>query len=273
MLIVWGLFKKAVIASELSVNLVDPVFFDPGSHSSLDLIMAAYGYAVQIYCDFSAYSDMAIGIAALVRLSLPAQLQPALSRAPRSRISGGAGISACRAGCATISISGAGRQSRKGLAAQCVNVLITMLLGGFWHGAKWTFVIWGGLHGGVQVIETLWRKAGLPGLPKLPAILVTFHIVTLGWIFFRAESFDAAIAFLKGMAQGDWRNTMTTPLLAGLMALGMAFHFTPPMLAQGIALRLRLLPAPLLGLLVAAAILLIDAMRFEGVAPFIYYQF
>ena len=77
----------------------------------------------------------------------------------------------------------------------------------------------------------------------------------------------------QGIGGGDWRNTMTTPLLAGLMLLGMAFHFTPPGLAQGVALRLRLLPAPLLGLLAAAAIIMIDAMRYEGVAPFIYYQF
>ncbi|TAK17219.1 MAG: MBOAT family protein, partial [Rhizorhabdus sp.] len=71
LLIVWGLFKKAVVASELSVNLVDPVFFDPSAHSSLDLLLAAYGYAVQIYCDFSAYSDMAIGIAALFGYRFP----------------------------------------------------------------------------------------------------------------------------------------------------------------------------------------------------------
>ena len=71
LLIVWGLFKKAVIASELSVGLVDPVFFDPAAHSSLDLIAAAYGYAVQIYCDFSAYSDMAIGLAALLGYRFP----------------------------------------------------------------------------------------------------------------------------------------------------------------------------------------------------------
>ncbi len=123
------------------------------------------------------------------------------------------------------------------------------------------------------MIETLWRRASLPGLPKPLAILITFHVVTLGWIFFRADSFDAAIAYLAGLAGGDWTNGMTTPLLGGLMLLGMAFHFTPPGLAQAIALRLRHLPAPLLGLLVAAAILVIDAMRYEGVAPFIYYQF
>ncbi|RVT92514.1 MBOAT family O-acyltransferase [Sphingomonas crocodyli] len=271
LLIVWGLFKKAVVASELSVNLVDPVFFDPAAHSSLDLLLAAYGYAVQIYCDFSAYSDMAIGIAALFGYRFPRNFnQPYRAQSlqdfwRRWHIS----LSSWLRDYLYIGLGG----NRGGLFGQCRNILITMLLGGFWHGAKWTFLIWGGLHGGVQVIETLWRKAGLPGLPKLLAILVTFHIVTLGWIFFRADTFDGAISFIGGMAGGDWRNTMTTPLLAGLMVLGMAFHFTPPGLAQGVALRLRLMPAWALGLLTAVAIIVIDAMRYEGVAPFIYYQF
>lgn len=271
LLIVWGLFKKAVVASELSVNLVDPVFFDPSAHSSLDLMIAAYGYAVQIYCDFSAYSDMAIGIAALFGYRFPRNFDQPYRAASmqdfwrRWHIS----LSSWLRDYLYIGLGG----NRGGLFMQCRNIMLTMLLGGFWHGAKWTFLIWGGLHGGVQVIETLWRRAGLPGLPKLLAILVTFHIVTLGWIFFRADSFDAAVAYLAGIGAGDWANGMTTPLLGGLILLGMAFHFTPPDLGQRIALRLRHLPAPLLGLLVGAAILVIDAMRFEGVAPFIYYQF
>jgi alginate O-acetyltransferase complex protein AlgI len=271
LLIVWGLFKKAVVASELSVNLVDPVFFDPSARSSLDLILAAYGYAVQIYCDFSAYSDMAVGIAALFGYRFPRNFDQPYRAASmqdfwrRWHIS----LSSWLRDYLYIGLGG----NRGGTFGQCRNIMLTMLLGGFWHGAKWTFLIWGALHGAVQVVETLWRKAGLPGLPKLLAILVTFHIVTLGWIFFRAESFDAAIAYLGGIANGDWHNGMTTPLLAGLIVIGMAFHFTPPLLAQGIALRLRTLPAPLLGLLVAAAIVVIDAMRYEGVAPFIYYQF
>jgi len=271
LLIVWGLFKKAVVASELSVKLVDPVFFDPSAHSSLDLLMAAYGYAVQIYCDFSAYSDMAIGIAALFGYRFPRNFMQPYRAASlqefwrRWHIS----LSSWLRDYLYIGLGG----NRGGLFMQCRNIALTMLLGGLWHGAKWTFLIWGALHGGVQVVETLWRKAGLPGLPKPLAILVTFHIVTLGWIFFRAETFDAAITYLSGLARGDWHNGVTTPLLAGLILIGMAFHFTPPALAPGIARRLRTIPAPLLGLLVAASILLIDAMRYEGVAPFIYYQF
>ncbi|AGH51249.1 membrane bound O-acyl transferase, MBOAT family protein [Sphingomonas sp. MM-1] len=274
LLIVWGLFKKAVIASELSVGLVDPVFFDPSAHSSLDLVIAAYGYAVQIYCDFSAYSDMAIGLAALLGYRFPYNFnQPYRARSlqdfwRRWHIS----LSSWLRDYLYISLGG----SRGGLARACRNIMITMLLGGLWHGAKWTFLIWGGLHGIVQVLETLWRKlrpAGWPHLPAALAIVATFHIVTLGWIFFRADTFDGAIAFLDGIGRGDWGSTIATPLAIGLILFGMAIHFTPPTLAQGIALRLRGVPAIWLGLATGVVILLIDAMRFEGVAPFIYYQF
>ncbi|ARS27079.1 MBOAT family O-acyltransferase [Sphingomonas sp. KC8] len=274
LLIVWGLFKKAVVASELSVGFVDPVFFDPGAHSSLDLVIAAYGYAVQIYCDFSAYSDMAIGLAALLGYRFPYNFnQPYRARSlqdfwRRWHIS----LSSWLRDYLYISLGG----SRGGVYKACRNIMITMLLGGLWHGAKWTFLIWGGLHGIVQVLETLWRKAKPAGWPSLPvpiAIFLTFHIVALGWIFFRAETFDSAIAFLGGIGRGDWGATVATPLAVGLILFGMAMHFTPPMLMQGIALRLRTVSAPLLGLGAGAAILLIDAMRFEGVAPFIYYQF
>jgi len=275
LLIVWGLFKKAVVASELSVGLVDPVFFDPGAHSSLDLVIAAYGYAVQIYCDFSAYSDMAIGLAALLGYRFPRNFnQPYRAHSlqdfwRRWHISLSSWLRDY------LYIDGLGG-SRRGTFRGALNVLITMLLGGLWHGAKWTFVIWGALHGLVQMIETLWRK-GKPGwapsLPKPLAVLLTFHVVTLGWIFFRAETFDGAVAFIGGIGRGDWANTMTTPLYAGLILLGLGMHFTPPNMMEGIALQIRRLPWPLLGFGVGLAILLIDAMRYEGVAPFIYYQF
>ncbi|WP_420136435.1 MBOAT family O-acyltransferase [Sphingomonas sp.] len=274
-LIVWGLFKKAVVASELSTGLVDPVFFDPSAHSRLDLIAAAYGYAVQIYCDFSAYSDMAIGIAALLGYRFPRNFnQPYRATSlqdfwRRWHIS----LSSWLRDYLYIGALGG---NRKGFARLCLNVLITMLLGGLWHGAKWTFVIWGGLHGSVLALERIWdryRPEGLPRLPKILALLVTFHIVVIGWILFRAETFDTAIAFLGGLATSTAASAVLTPLACVLIVFGMAIHFTPPDLGQRLALRLRTLPAPALGLIAGIVILIIDAMRFEGVAPFIYYQF
>ena len=274
-LIVWGLFKKAVVASELSTGLVDPVFFDPAAHSRLDLVAAAYGYAVQIYCDFSAYSDMAIGIAVLFGYKFPLNFnQPYRAQSlqdfwRRWHIS----LSSWLRDYLYIGALGG---SRKGFARQCLNLMATMLLGGLWHGAKWTFVIWGGLHGGVLALERIWeriRPEGFPRLPRVLGILITFHIVLIGWIFFRAESFDAAIAYLRGIGTAGVASDVLTPLACGLILFGMAIHFTPANLGQRLALHVRLLPAWALGLLVGITILIIDSMRFEGVAPFIYYQF
>ena len=274
LLIVWGLFKKAVVASELAVNFVDPVFFDPSAHGSADLIFAAYGYAVQIYCDFSAYSDMAIGLAALLGYRFPRNFDQPYRAASlqdfwrRWHIS----LSSWLRDYLYIGLGG----NRGGLFFICRNLMITMLLGGVWHGAKWTFLIWGGLHGLVLAIERIWRDVRpgwWPPLPKPIGILITFHIVVLGWIFFRADSFDGAIAFIQGI--GAWHGvaTVITPLGLALVLLGMSMHFGPPRMMQTIALRLRYVPAPLLGVMTGAAILIIDAMRYEGVAPFIYYQF
>ena len=275
LLIVWGLFKKAVIASELSTGLVDPVFFDPAAHGTIDLVAAAYGYAVQIYCDFSAYSDMAIGIAALLGYRFPRNFDQPYRAASlqefwrRWHIS----LSSWLRDYLYIDALGGNRQ---GFARQCVNLIVTMLLGGLWHGAKWTFVVWGGLHGSVLALERIWdrhRPEGWPRLPRWIGIILTFHIVVLGWVFFRAESFAAAIAYLGGLGGGGAGELALTPLAVGLIMFGLAIHAAPPMLMQRIAIRLRAWPAPALGLATGLTILIVDAMRFEGVAPFIYYQF
>jgi alginate O-acetyltransferase complex protein AlgI len=274
LLILWGLFKKAVVASQLSVGLVDPVFFDPSAHGRIDLIAAAYGYAVQIYCDFSAYSDMAIGIAALFGYRFPHNFnQPyrAVSLQDfwrRWHIS----LSSWLRDYLYIPLGG----SRGGALFACRNLMITMLLGGLWHGAKWTFLIWGGLHGLVLSLERLWRDAkprSWPALPRPITILFTFHIVTLGWIFFRADTLDQARTYLRGLFDSQAMPLTVTPLAVALILLGLAMHFTPRHMAQSIAVRVRSLPAVAIGLGVGVLILLIDAMRFEGVAPFIYYQF
>ncbi len=272
-LIVWGLFKKSVIASELATGLVDPVFFDPSAHGGLDLMAAAYGYAVQIYCDFSAYSDMAIGLAALLGYRFPHNFnQPYRAQSlqdfwRRWHIS----LSSWLRDYLYVSLGG----SRHGLKRLCFALAATMLLGGLWHGASWNFVIWGALHGGVLAAERLWREFRPKTWPTLPAwlgVVVTFHIVLLGWIFFRAVSFADAVAFLGGIFGGGG-SARLTPMLLALILLGMSFHFMPRFSIQQVALRLRELPAPALGAAVGLSILVIDAMRPEGVAPFIYYQF
>ncbi|HRO33926.1 MAG TPA: MBOAT family protein [Brevundimonas sp.] len=272
LLIVWGLFKKSVIASELAVRLVDPVFFDPSAYGAVDIAAAVYGYAVQIYCDFSAYSDMAIGIAALLGYSFPRNFdQPYRASSMQSfwrrwHIS----LSSWLRDYLYVPLGG----GKKGLVSSCINVMITMLLGGLWHGAAWTFVAWGALHGGVQVIERIGRAVlgDRKVIPSLVGVLVTFHIVCLGWILFRAETFDLAVAMVQGLGRFG-AVTVLTPFLLVLIVGGLAMHWLPPRAVEGLTLKLKPAPSLTLGVLIGLAILLIEAVRPDGVAPFIYFQF
>ncbi len=272
LLIGWGLFKKTVIASELATRLVDPVFFDPTAYGALDITAAVYAYAIQIYCDFSAYSDMAIGTAALLGYAFPRNFdQPYRASSlqdfwRRWHIS----LSSWLRDYLYVPLGG----GRKGLVRSCLNVFITMLLGGLWHGAAWTFVAWGALHGGVQVIERLGRAVfqGRRVIPAWIGVIVTFHIVCLGWILFRAETFPMAMDMLAGLGRFD-AATMVTPFLLTLIVGGLAMHWLPPRAIEGFATWLKPAPSLTMGLLIGAAILLVEAMRPEGVAPFIYFQF
>ena len=273
LLIVWGLFKKTVIASELSVRLVDPVFFDPSAYGSLDMIAAVYGYAVQIYCDFSAYSDMAIGIAALLGYSFPRNFdQPYRAGSMQSfwrrwHIS----LSSWLRDYLYVPLGG----GRKGLVSSSLNVFITMVLGGLWHGAAWTFLAWGALHGGVQVVERVGRAAfgDRRVIHPVLGVLITFHIVCLGWILFRAENFELAMQVLTGLGRWWQPAVMVTPLLLTLIVGGLAMHWLPPRAIEGVAERLKTAPSLTLALLLGVAFLLVEAVRPDGVAPFIYFQF
>ena len=274
LLIIWGLFKKSVIASELATGLVDPAFFDPAAHGATDLIAASYGYAVQIYADFSAYSDMAIGLAALLGYRFPRNFdQPyrAFSLQDfwrRWHIS----LSSWLRDYLYIPLGG----SRGSVWFACRNIMITFILGGLWHGAAWKFATWGLLHGVGLSIERLWTRfkpAALPALPKWVGLIVTFHLVCLAWIFFRAESFDSAIDFIKGFGRWDNAALSFTPMALGLILFGLALHASPPRLIEAVGARAARLPALAFGLGAGVLILLIDALRPEGVAAFIYYQF
>jgi alginate O-acetyltransferase complex protein AlgI len=274
LLVVWGIFKKAIIASELQTGFVDPLFVDPASHGSLELLLGAYAYAVQIYCDFSAYTDTAIGLAALLGYRFPrnfnqpyraASLQDFWRRWHMS-------LSGWLRDYLYIPLGG----SRHGPLRTYLALGATMLLGGLWHGASWNFVIWGAIHGGVLVAERLWkglRPGWLPRLPGWMGVILTFHIVTLAWIFFRCASFADALAYLDGLAALAPGPIALAPLGAALMALGLALHFMPAGALERVALALQRWPAVALGAGFAACLLLIEAMRPDGVPPFIYFQF
>ena len=274
LMVAWGLFKKTVIASELATGLVDPVFFDPGSHGAIDLIAATYGYAVQIYCDFSAYSDIAIGVAALLGYRFPRNFdQPYRSTSlqefwRRWHIS----LSSWLRDYLYIPLGG----NRGGLWGACRNIMITMLLGGLWHGAALKFLAWGGLHGIGLSTERVWREFKPKSWATWPSwlgLIVTFHLVCLGWILFRADSFASAMAVIEGFGRLGQPVEVLTPFLLVMTTGGLALHFLPPRALETAAGALKRLPSPAAGAALGCAVLVVEALRPEGVAPFIYFQF
>jgi len=147
-----------------------------------------------------------------------------------------------------------------------------MLLGGLWHGASWTFVAWGALHGVVLAIERIFKGSRKSLLPGLIGVVVTFHIVCLGWILFRADSFSLALTYLQGLAH--WAPPMVaTPFLVGMVGLGLLMHFLPPRALERLGGIVKFAPSPVLGVAVGLLMLVVEAIRPEGIAPFIYFQF
>src|SRR5216110_59197 len=230
LLILSGLFKKVVIANYLATGLVDPVFAAPTSYGAPDLLLAIYAYAVQIYCDFSAYTDMSIALAALLGFRFPANFnQP--YRAQRLRefwqrwhIS----LSTWLRDYLYKPLGG----NRHGRLKTYRNLMITMLLGGIWHGAGWKFVMWGALHGGGLAVERMLEpwigRRALSPVAKIVATLVVFHFVCFAWIFFRAEDFGMASLYIGGLAAG-WSGGLQQagPFVVALIVLGLAGQFTP----------------------------------------------
>ncbi len=275
LLIIGGLFKKVVIATYLATDLVDPVFFDPSRYGTLDLVLAAYGYAVQIYCDFSAYTDMAIGFATLLGYRFPINFnQPYRAQSLRDFWQRW-----------HISLSSwlrdylykplGGSWGSRWFTAR--NLMITMLLGGIWHGAAWKFVAWGGLHGLGLVIERFcrpWSGAwARTWWGRAIAVLIVFHIVCLGWILFRADSFATVVIYLTALVQDQSSERRATPFTIALIVLGLALHAVPRDVPGRLARMIGDRPTWIWGVTAGIAIAMIDAMGPEGVAPFIYFQF
>ncbi len=199
-----GLIKKSLIADTLAEMIVDPAFKSPGMASGPHLLLAIYAYAFQIYGDFAGYSDMAMGTARMlgyelpINFNLPYRAQDLREFWRRWHIS----LSTFLRDYLYIPLGG----NRGSIWATCRNLMITMLLGGLWHGAAWTFVLWGFYHGLLLVIQHLWDlyrgkqparvdedendNAWCSSWASLLRVFVTFHLVCLGWLFFRAQSFS-----------------------------------------------------------------------------------
>jgi alginate O-acetyltransferase complex protein AlgI len=278
MLIVGGLFKKVIISNTLATRLVEPVFAVPDAFSRWDILLSIYGYAAQIYCDFSGYTDIAIGCALLLGYRFPKNFNaPYTATDPqdfwkRWHIS----LSSWLRDYLYIPLGG----SRGNKKQTMINLMITMLLGGLWHGAAWTFVIWGALQGIYLIGHRLWADAPNPVIqqirnrPEWPwaARILMFHAVCFGWIFFRAPSFGIAFSMLRGLLTPGSATLATVPVVL-MLILGIFGQYSPRRWRKGVEGELTRWPAMIRGAALAGAIILIELLGPSGVAPFIYFQF
>jgi len=277
-----GLFKKAVISDYISINFVDRVFDAPSLYSGIENLFAVYGYALQIYCDFSGYSDMAIGLALLLGFRFPLNFDsPYQSKNisefwRRWHIS----LSTWLRDYLYISLGG----NRKGEMRTYLNQLITMFLGGLWHGASWRFIIWGALHG-VALSAHKFFRLRFPELfsshrhwKNFASVFLTFHFVCFCWIFFRADNMATAGEILNQIFF-HFNIGLAADFIAGykvvmmLMVIGYLLHFMPKeaeLAAQETVTNMSLAGK---AAFMISVILLVIQTKSSGIQPFIYFQF
>ena len=235
-LIITGLFKKVIISDYITANFVNYIFDTPSLHTGVECLLAVYGYAVVIYCDFSGYSDVAIGIAKWLGITIPANFNSPYKSTSitdfwrRWHIS----LSSWLRDYLYIPLGG----NRHGTLRTYTNLFITMLLGGLWHGASWNFIVWGGLHGGALAVHKVWSHIKKENLEqerewaKILSIIFTFHVVCFGWIFFRSSNFNLAFQMIQQIAF-DFSFDGSIPFMENygpvvmMIAFGFILHFLP----------------------------------------------
>jgi D-alanyl-lipoteichoic acid acyltransferase DltB (MBOAT superfamily) len=279
-----GLIKKAIISDYIGINFVDRIFDNPALYAGVENLIGVYGYTLQIYCDFSGYSDMAVGIALLMGFHLPLNFDAPYQSTSitefwrRWHIS----LSSWLRDYLYIPLGG----NKSGKFRQYINLMITMLLGGLWHGASFKFIVWGGMHGLALALDKakmeLLKKMKLNFsnnlLFKIGGWIFTFHLVAFCWIFFRASSFESALAILHQIGF-NFKGELFLQLINGyqavflLMAFGFAIHFIPSKVELKIKKVITISPSFVQAFLLAVMIYLVYQTRSAEVQPFIYFQF
>jgi alginate O-acetyltransferase complex protein AlgI len=280
-LILFGYFKKVVIADSLA-PIVQSCFQNPGSISGPDLLFGVYAFAIQIYCDFSGYTDIARGVARFLGINLIDNFSaPYFSRNitefwRRWHIS----LSLWLKDYLYISLGG----NRRGKNRTYLNLMITMLLGGLWHGAAWTYVIWGGLHGMYLSIHKIilkekkndmkvWGNNRLGYLGDFIKMVFTFHLVCIAWIFFRAPTLDIAIQYITGIFVNSGNLSFLKPVfLAGfvLVFIDIGQYYSSD---YGWLLRMPVYWRYVLAGVLFLASALVFGSHYSSPSPFIYFQF
>ncbi len=276
-LILTGLFKKIVIASYLTTNIVDDVFAVPQNHSQLTVLLAVYAFAIVIYCDFSGYSDMAIGIAGLMGFRSPANFNaPYLSVDfqdfwRRWHIT----LSNWLRDYVYIPLGG----NRKGRARIYLNLMATMFVSGLWHGNGIQFIVWGLLHGLGLAFSRVKAEIMAQGknqfirLEKILSWFITLNAICFLWIFFRAQSLQNAFDIIKQLFNWKSSSESINIYVVGLIFLSfLGFIFGQRVKELLISLQKRL-PLLLQALFLAAIVILIIKLGPDIVPPFIYFKF
>lgn len=284
-LIMSGLIKKTIISDYISLNFVDRVFDAPNLYTGLENLVAVYGYALQIYCDFSGYSDMAIGIALIlgfrfnINFDSPYQSASITEFWRRWHIS----LSSWLRDYLYIPLGG----NRKGTIRTYVNLIITMLLGGLWHGASLKFVLWGGIHGLSLAAHKLWCRYfpssaspshQLPWWRRSLGRIITFHLVCLSWILFRADSMQVAKDILHQIGTsfhpeviGQFVQGYRFVLL--LITVGYLMHFVSQRRIKSWTILIERAPFLVKLFLFALVVFVVIQMKSSEIQPFIYFQF
>jgi alginate O-acetyltransferase complex protein AlgI len=276
-----GLIKKMVISDYISVNFVDRVFDAPELYSGAENLLSVYGYGLQIYCDFSGYTDIAIGVGLLLGFRLPFNFNSPYKATGvadfwrRWHIS----LSRWLRDYLYISLGG----NRKGTLRTGINLLITMTLGGLWHGASGRFVIWGVMHGLGLIVNKIWgslfpspqRKRKIVTLLQ---IILTFNFVSFTWIFFRAESNSDAMLMIRKIftaVEVDHLSSLWQSYSAVIMVMitGYIFHFLPGRVKESGRGLFVQSPVALQLVIVVCVVLLLLQMSGTGIQPFIYFRF
>jgi D-alanyl-lipoteichoic acid acyltransferase DltB (MBOAT superfamily) len=276
LLIATGLVKKLLIADFLANNLVNRVFDTPALYSSTEILVAVFGYALQLFFDFSGYTDIARGAALLIGIELPENF-----RRPYLAVNV---AEFWRRWHITFSewlrdylFDFFPKRRKYPVLSYGYAFLLTFIIGGLWHGISWNFLIWGALHGLALGVVFSWkRRRTVPSLAIWAKVLggfVTFNFVCFAWIFFRASSLDNALAILRGLGSLTFSFANITPAFIAVLLIAAILHSLPERWFQSASVLASRMPFWVQGLGLAALVLLIQTLAGRGSAPFVYGNF
>lgn len=282
-LIMTGLIKKVIVADFISDNFVNRIFDNPSLYSGFENLLGCVGFTIQLYCDFSGYSDIAIGIALLMGFRFPDNFRaPFKAQNPsefwrRWHIS----LSTWLRDYLYIPMGG----SRKGKWRTYFNNFVTMVLGGLWHGAGWMYLLWGAYHGlllaGHKALKKIWNTPQwLRGTVALRVIntAFTFGLIVVGFAIFRADSIDTLSAIGRQVF-GDFHISVAPQFLESYLMIvlvivtALVVHFTPRSWTTGMSAYYSATPIILQGLLLALILFFVIQSKSSDIVPFIYLQY